>query len=62
MMHTNITWIIRIYRNVSRGLKAKCKLLSLSDLTNLVYMVYKTLFSPDLGGFYIKEIKATLFK
>lgn len=47
-----------------RGLKANCKLLSLSlsNLTNLVYMVYKTLFSLDLGGFYIKEIKTTLFK
>lgn len=48
---------------MSRGLKANCKLLSLSNLTNLVYIWYiKPCFHQIWGGFYIEEIKTTLFK
>lgn len=47
-----------IYLNVPPGLKANCKLLklSLSNLTNLVYMVYKAFFHQILGGFILKKI------
>lgn len=63
LTHTTIRWSIRICLTIPKRLKANCKLTFTFQVWQILFIWYiKLCFHQIFRGFYIKEIKTTLFK